>query len=129
FFGKGGLLVVRAQARFHMGNAGSGVKPCQRRSNRRGGITMNHDMCGPEIFQYRLQAGKDRSGKLIERLPLPQEVEVVMRAEVKEGKHLVQHLAVLCGDTHPWFGLVRMLRQGADHRGYLDGFGPGTKYN
>ncbi len=77
---------------------------------------------GEELVQAVDGAGHDGG----ERLALLQDVEVMVRHDAEQFVDLVQHLAVLAGDRHDAVE-VRGLLQGADDRGHLDGFRPGSE--
>ncbi len=92
------------------------------------GVTLHHHqiglLFGDELVQPR-QGPLRHTG---EGLAVAADIEIVVRNQAEEVKHLVEHAAMLAGDDDP--GLeVRGVLQGQDQRSHLDGFGPGTEDN
>ena len=80
---------------------------------RRGVALHNHGvrfLLGEEFVQSVNGPGHD--GR--ERLPLLQDIEVVVRHNAEEFVDLVQHLAVLAGDGHDTVKELRLVQRGND---------------
>lgn len=67
---------------------------------------MHQHHVGAHFFQYVAHSCEDTGGHVVQILPLPHDVEVVIGPDVKQAEHLVQHLAVLPRNANDGFKLV-----------------------
>src|SRR3954447_22557398 len=103
------------------------VKACERSTERSGCVTLHEDNVGGSILDYRLKLGQNTAGRLHQSLPRRHHVQVIIRLDLKNVKDLIEHLSVLCSDTHLNLQLFGSLTEVVDNWTQLDRFRPGAK--
>ncbi len=76
------------------------------------------------VAHARQHAGRD----VVQVLPLLHDVEVEVRLHLEDPQHLVQHLAVLAGDTDYCLEIFWMFLKLLYQRAHLDGLRAGSKH-
>ncbi len=88
---------------------------------------MDQDDVGLDLFQNAAQALQDGDGDVGQVLAGLHDFEIVVGHQAEQLQHLIQHLAMLAG--HADLDIeTRVLLQGADDGGHLDGFGSGAEH-
>ena len=82
----------------------------------------------PCLVEHISHTGQDSGCHVIEILPLFHDVKVVVRSDVENLQHLVQHLAVLAGYTDSGLELVWMFLKLLHQRGHLYRLRSGAEY-
>ena len=124
----GPVFVPGAQARLHVPHRNPEIIRRQGRAKGGRGIPVDQDHIRPLLRQDLPEASQDPDGDVKEVLVRGHEVQVIIRHDPEDFQHLVQHLAVLGRDRHLDLE-VPGLFQAQDHRGHLDGLGPGAENN
>ena len=127
FLRPGPVEVERTQTGFDMADRDTGVKCRQRRRHCRCRIAMHQHEVRLFARDHLAHPDDDLGGDIPKRLARRHDVEIDIRAFIKGGKHLVEHLPVLAGDAD---NLVHQLAGPdlAHHRHHLDAFRPGAKH-
>ena len=90
--------MVRAKPRLHMPDRRlvviGGKRPCKGRRR----VAVNEDDIRRLLRQNRIEPAKRLCRDVKERLPRLHDIEVIVGLYLKEGEHLIEHLAVLCCD-------------------------------
>ena len=117
-----GQFVPGAQARFHMSHPNLLQKRGIARQERRDRVAVNKDEIRSRFPQHRFQPLDHANRNVRQRLPVPHDVEVVIRNNPEHVQHLVEHLAMLGSHADERFELIRMLFQFQHQRRHFDGF-------
>jgi hypothetical protein len=129
-FGEGILEVVGAEAGFDVGNLDLGVEGGERGHGGGGGVSLDDDPLGFDLFEDVGEVFEDTGGDFGQRGTGLHEVEVEIGVDVKEREGLEHDLAVLAGGADEdvvgaVFCLGACAKLGDDGR-ELDGFGAGA---
>ena len=100
-FRPGGKQVAGAQPRFHMAHRHLLVKGGQRGRQRGGGVAVHQDHVRLLGTDHVAQAEQNAGGDVVEILARRHDVQIVVRRDLEQRQHLIQHLAVLGGHAHP----------------------------
>ncbi len=126
--GKGGLQVAGAQPGLDVTEGNLVVEGGQAGGHGGGGVAVDEHQVRHEAGEYRFEAAQHAAGGVGQALAGPHDVQVEVRADPEQGKHLVEHVTVLAGDAHPAVKVCRKPGQLADHRRHLDRLRPGAEY-
>lgn len=126
------VLIVGTQTGLYMADRHLVVE-CRKRTGKGGrGITVDeHDvrLC---LFEHLIQTVQALLGDGRQRLTRLHDVQVIIRLNIENIEHLIEHLTVLRGNTHNGFSVFILLervhqrrhlnglRAGAENRHYLD---------
>ena len=91
-----------------------------------GGIAVDQNHVRLQCLDGLVHAGEALAGDGRQRLPRRHDIQVVIRLQVKDLQHAVQHLAVLGGDAAQALDL-RPGGQLLHQRTHFDGFRPGAE--
>ena len=91
------------------------------------GVAMNEDYVWATLHEDVTQTGEDACCDIGEVLTLLHDVEVVVRLDIEDGEHLVEHFAMLTGDAHDGFELSISLLKFLHKRTHLNGLGTSAK--
>ena len=127
FLGEWGLLIASAQPRLDMPHGHACVESGKAGGERGGGIAMHKDKVGLLLLQHALETREDIAGDVVQILSGLHDVQIVLRHDVEQIEHLVQHLPVLRGDANDGLNLTSTGLQALDQRRHLDGFRAGAK--
>jgi hypothetical protein len=110
-------------------HAAARVERSQRRGGHGCGVPLDQNPVGPLVFEDGLQAREHAGCDVRRRLVVLHEVQVVVRPDLKNTQHLVEHVAVLGRDADAADDAVGValeladdgsqlyrLRAGAEHR-------------
>ncbi|MNG93490.1 hypothetical protein D3C79_524590 [compost metagenome] len=128
FFGPRRIQVVGAQAGFDVGNRDLLVvgREAGRQGRRR--IAVDQDHIRLELCQDRLEPLQDCRGDIGQVLTWLHDVQVIVRRDLEQLQHLVEHLAVLAGHAYARLEAI-VLSQVEGQRCHFDGLWAGTKYD
>ena len=76
------------------------VERGQRHGECRGGVSVHEHDVGRRLIQHGCGTGQNAARELRQRLALAHDVQVVVNVQVEQARHLVEHLAMLCGGQH-----------------------------
>ena len=127
FFREGREEIARAEARFHMTHGNLRVEGGERRGKRGGGIAVDEDAVGPLFREDFLKPPEHAPRDVVEGLPLRHDIQVIVRFQMEEIHHLIEHLPVLRGhaDFRLDLGMAAQLLNDGRH---FDRFGTGPEY-
>ncbi len=108
------------QPRFDMTDGNLTVKGGKRRRGRGGGVPVNKNDIRIRFLQDVAHPQQDTARHVIKILPLLHDVQVIIRRNLKEMQHLIQHLAVLTGYAHNCLKCIGMFPEFFDQRRHLD---------
>lgn len=91
------------------------------------GVAMHEHDVSSVLSQHTTQTQQDVAGDVGQVLAWLHQIQIEVGLDVEKTEHLVEHLAVLGGDTDADFE-TRIRLQVFDQGGHLDGLGAGTKY-
>ena len=77
---------------------------------------------GTGLTQHIAHAQQHTGGHVIQVLPLLHDVQVIIRLDVENLEHLIEHFAVLSGNAHKGTEVFRVCLECLDQRGHFDGF-------
>ena len=103
------------------------VEGGQRPGHCSGRVALYHDHRGRLRRQDRIYAAEHAPGDLRQRLIRCHEVQVIIGRDVEAREDLVEHRAMLGGDTDARLELFAGKPQAPDHRAQLDCLGPGPE--
>ncbi len=121
-------LISSGQARLDVGDGDLLVVGRQGGGQRGGRVAVHEHAFGPKRSEHAAQSGEDRAGDVGQSLARLHDVQVVVRRDVEQGEHLVEHLAMLRRDAHADVEL-RHAREALDDGRHLDGFGPRSEHD
>ena len=124
FLRPGAVEVARAQARLHMADGNLLIESCDSGGGRCCRVAMDQNHIRLDFLQDIAHAGKHPCGHVVEILALLHDVQVVIRHDLEDAQHLVQHLAVLARHAHNRLELSRILLELLYQRAHLDGLRP-----
>ena len=128
-FGKWGVFVLGAQPGLDVANLYMLVISGQRPAQRRGGIALHQHHGGLFLGDYAVQALDGAGSHLGQALPGLHDIQVDVGLDAEHAHRLIEHLAVLAGETHPGGEQVLPPVEFHDHRGQFNRFGPSAHYN
>ena len=79
------------------------------------------------LLEHITKSSEDTCSNIGEVLTLLHDVEVVVRLDIEDGEHLVEHFAMLTGDAHDGFELSISLLKFLHKRTHLNGLGTSAK--
>ena len=126
-FRPGAVDVAGAQAGLNVADGDLLVEGGKGRGGAGGSVSMDKDHVGLYFLQDIAHAGEHAGGDVVEVLALFHYVEVVVRGDLEDAQHLVQHLAVLAGDAHYSLELFRVFLELLYQGAHLDCLRPGSK--
>ena len=114
------VLVERAQARLDVADLPALLEGGEARGHRRRRVALDEHPVGPLLLEDGAQAVDHGDRHVVQRLRVLHHVQVVVRLDLEQVEHLVEHLAVLAGDADPRDELVGAPLELLDHRSELD---------
>ncbi|MND78928.1 hypothetical protein D3C80_706490 [compost metagenome] len=127
-FRPGRVDIAGAQAGFNVTHRDAVIVGRQGRGKGGGGVTVYQNAIRLELGKHRFQPLQDGGGDIGQILSRLHDVEVIVRLDLEQIEHLVQHLSVLSCDTDSDIHLAIGL-EGLDDWGHLDCFRPCPKYH
>ena len=118
--GPGAVDVVRAKARLDVPHGDLQVEACERSGEAGRGVAVDQDHVGPLVLEDRLELEQHVARHVEQRLARLHDRQVVVRCNVEDAQHLVEHLAVLPGHGHDSLELIRARLQLVDEWAHLD---------
>ena len=85
-----------------------------------GGIAMNEDYIRSALLKHITKTGEDACSYIGEVLTLLHDVEVVIRGDIKNAKHLVEHLTMLTCNAYYGLELLWSALEFFDQRTHFD---------
>ena len=119
FLRKGGVRVAGAKPGFDMTYGNHPIKRRQCRGQGGGGVAVNKNAVGLEIFQHVHHPRQYGLGNVGQVLVFTHDVEVVIGTNVEQPQNLIKHGPVLGGNADP----------GLDPRGFFQGLDDGSHFN
>ena len=119
--------VVSSQTSLHMPHGNLLVEGGEGRSSTGCCISVYQYDIGRALLEHVTQTRKDASRNIIQVLPLRHNVEVIVRFDIKDGQHLIQHFAMLARDAHDGLKLCWRFLELFHQRAHLNGFRSCTK--
>ena len=92
-------FVIGTKPRLYMPNPETAIIGCQRRSHGGGRVSMDQYHIRLFLNKHRLKPQQDLTCHVKKILPRRHDVQVVIRMNPKKIQDLVQHMAVLSGNT------------------------------
>lgn len=126
FLRPGRVQIVRAKARFHMGDGDVVIKGGQGRAEDGGRVSLNHDHIRLLFVQIAIQGFDGAGGQASQGLVVLHQVQIHIRDDLECLEHLIQHFPVLGSDADAAVELGICL-EGQNDRGQFDGLRPGAK--
>ena len=128
FLGERRVFVVRAQARLDVPHGRLMIVGCERARERRRRIAVYEHDIRLLLGQHFVEAVHGLARDVEERLPCRHDIEVIIRLDVEQMQHLIEHLAVLCCHGHHGDNRIRMLLQLQHDWCHLDRLRPRTEH-
>lgn len=129
FFREGLRHVSGAQAGFDVGYGDFTIEGGQGGGEGCGGIALNDDEVRALDFEHRVEGGEDARGESGEGLARAHQVEIEIGLDGEGFEGVVEHLAVLRGNTNLYRERIWAQAQLADEGTELDGFRAGAEDN
>jgi hypothetical protein len=126
FFRPRAAHVAGAQARFDVRDRHLPVKRGERASRRGGRVAMHEHAIRPLLRDDVIDRRNEARSQPVQGLVLRHDREIVMRRDVEQIQHLLQHRAMLAGHTHDGTNTGFRFQRLYEGR-HLDGFGPRSK--
>ena len=121
------ILVAGAESCLHMAYRDLLVESSQRSYKGRSGIPMDQDQIRLCLFQDFLQTHQGTAGHIIQSLACGHDVQIIIRFDLEQIQHLIQHFPVLGRHRNDGFQHIRILFHFQYQRAHLNGFRPGTE--
>ena len=103
------------------------IECCKGSCRRSGGVTMNKYYIRSALFEHITQTDKDTCGYVGEVLTLLHDIEVVIRFHIEDLEYLIEHFAMLSGNTYYCLKILCMLLEFFYKRTHFNSFGTSTK--
>ena len=115
------ILIVRAQTSLDVADSRLMVisRKCTGKCRRR--ISVNEHDIRFFLRQDLVKAHHSPRRDIKKRLASRHDVEIMIRLDMEEVEHLIEHFAVLGGNGHYRFNRLRVLLELQDNRSHLDG--------
>ena len=120
--------VVSAQPCLHMSHGYLLIEGGKGGGGGGGGVAMHEHHVGFRLAKHVAHTGEHTRRNVVEVLTLLHDVKVVVGGNVEDAQHLVEHLAMLPGDTHYSDKLVGTALKLLHQRSHLDGFRAGAEH-
>ena len=121
------IAVVRPQPCLHVSNWNFLVEGGQSRGKRCGRVALHHNDVRLHFRQNPAHRRQDARCDLVETLPGPHQVQVMIGFDLERPQHLVEHRAVLGGDTGAHLEAIGQASKMPDQNTKLDRFRAGTE--
>ena len=108
-FWEGRILVPGTEPRFHMAYRDLLVERSQRPYKGSGGIPMDQDQIRLCLFQDFFQTHQGTAGHIIQSLACGHDVQIIIRFDLEQIQHLIQHFPVLGRHRNDGFQHIRIL--------------------
>src|SRR5215472_17577705 len=128
FLGPWGVHIAGPESGLNMSHGNVMVKRSQRRHKDSSSVTLHEDEVRFLHSQIFIESGYGARRKGGERLVWPHQIQVGIGSNLKNVQHLVQHLAMLCGNTDS-APKTRIAAKSQDYRREFDGFRTRTEYD
>ena len=120
----GTINIMRTQTSLHVPHRNLLIERRQGGRRRRGGIAMHQHHIRLDLLQHITHPRQHTRRHVIQVLPLLHDIQIIVRSDLKNPQHLVQHLAMLPRHTHDGLKLLWMLLELLYQRTHFDGLGP-----
>ena len=97
------------------------IKSSQCGCHARSRIAVNQHEVRLRLLQDRTHSGQHTGGYVIEVLSLFHDIQIVIRMNIENMQHLIQHLPMLPGNTYDRIENVGILLELLDKRSHFDG--------
>ena len=119
--------VVRTKPRLNVSD-GDLMVVCGECAGKGGGrVAVDEDEVGTLLLEHLVDAEHGTRCDVEKGLPRRHDIEVIVRRDVEEVQHLIEHFAMLCRDERPRFDRVRVTHELPDNGGHFDCLGTCAK--
>ena len=123
----GGIFIARTQPCLHMSHRNLRIEGCQRPRKGSRSIAMHQNHIGLGFLHNRLQAHQRTGGNIVQRLAAGHNIQVVVRLNAEKLQHLVQHFAMLGGNSHNGLNIFGIFAHLQYQRTHFNRFRAGTE--